>query len=105
MAVVALASAGVLDDHLHVTLSPSGDTLSVFSGNFESARADGANASDGAEFGSGAAAPLELHAEWLRERCQNADSVDQNTLQLLRNPHEYVTPTIVNARRSFCSSR
>ena len=40
---------------------------------------------------------IEIHAEWLRERCQGVASVDQNTLQLLRNPHEYVTPRLAAA--------
>ena len=37
---------------------------------------------------------VDLHAEWLRERCQSESSVDVNTLQLLRNPHEYATPRV-----------
>ena len=42
---------------------------------------------------------VDLHAEWLRERCQSESSVDVNTLQLLRNPHEYATRAEAGRRR------
>ncbi|KAJ8603643.1 hypothetical protein CTAYLR_007579 [Chrysophaeum taylorii] len=38
-----------------------------------------------------------VHAEWLRERCTSALSVDQVTLQRLHAPHEYEPPRVLNA--------
>jgi hypothetical protein len=37
---------------------------------------------------------LDLHAEWLRERCQNDQTVDMETLQPQVNPHEHPSPRV-----------
>lgn len=44
-----------------------------------------------------AAEILTLHSEWLRERCTSPESVDQETFQMLLNPHEYQVPLVTNA--------
>jgi len=40
----------------------------------------------------------ELHAEWLRERCQSEGVVDLVTLQPKISPHDYTTPRIERAQ-------
>uniref|UniRef100_A0A7S3K3K2 TauD/TfdA-like domain-containing protein n=1 Tax=Aureoumbra lagunensis TaxID=44058 RepID=A0A7S3K3K2_9STRA len=48
---------------------------------------------------------LELHSEWLYERCRSKESVDQTTRQRLFGPHEYGPPRLKAASIMNCEDK